>query len=217
MREEIKTMDAINFLKFFKDNEIDLLLTDIPYDVINKKSNGLRKFDKEEANTLTFDLIQFLEETTRVVKGSIYIWCATEQAGIIRSFYEEHQSKFSTRTCVWEKTNPTPANGQYLWLSGVELCIYAKKPKATFNEHCQNTVWRFPNGRNKFHKTEKPIKLFQKIIKASSNPGDLVVDPCVGSGTTAMAAKIEGRAFSVNDINKKFTDYTKERLSSYNK
>jgi site-specific DNA-methyltransferase (adenine-specific) len=113
---------------------------------------------------------------------------------------------------IWEKTNPSPMNCKYVWMSGIETFVYFKKPNAVFNEHYKNSVVRFPNGSSKIHPTEKPLKLFEYLIKVSSNEGDLVVDPCVGSGTTAVAAKRLSRIFLVGDIDNEYCKLTEKRL-----
>lgn len=202
--------DAIDLLKTFDKSSIDLLLTDIPYEKVNKSSNGLRVLDKGDANKKTFSLKKFLKEIYRATRGSGYIFCGKEQVSEIFDFFAS--KNLTTRLMIWEKTNPSPMNCQYVWMSGIETFVYFKKPKATFDEYYKNSVLRFPNGSSKIHETEKPIKLFEYLISVSSVKGDLVVDPCVGSGTTAVAAKKLGRNFIVGDINKKYVELTKERL-----
>lgn len=210
MINKVHSIDAIKLLKKLKDNSVDLFLTDIPYEKVNKKSNGLRKLDKGSANTKTFELKNFLPEVDRVTKGSGYIFCGKEQVSEIFSFFET--KKYTTRLMVWEKTNPSPMNCQYTWMSGIETFIYFKKTKAIFNEHYKNSVIKFPNGGSKIHPTEKSLKLFKYLIEVSSNKGDLVCDPCVGSGTTAVAAKMLGRNFLVGDISDEYCKLTEKRL-----
>lgn len=208
----VLNIDAIELLKSLDDKKVDLLLTDIPYEYVNKKSNGLRKIDKEGANTKTFDLNIFLNEIFRVTKGSGYIFCGKEQISEIFSFFS--QAGTTTRLMIWEKSNPSPMNCQYTWMSGIESFIYFKKSGATFNEHYKNSVVRFPNGNSKKHPTEKPLKLFEYLIDVSSNEGDLVCDPCVGSGTTAVASAKKSRCYIVGDINKKYCDLTLKRIQN---
>ncbi|MCY4223322.1 MAG: site-specific DNA-methyltransferase [Bacteroidetes bacterium] len=86
-------------------------------------------------------------------------------------------------------------NGQYLFLSGVECAVYFRKSGATFNGHCLNTVFRYPNGSSKRHPTEKPLPLFKEFVSLLTNENGLVLDPCVGSGTTAVACKELGRRY----------------------
>ncbi len=210
MINKVHNLDAIKLLKSLKDKSVDLFLTDIPYEKVNKKSNGLRKLDKGNANTKTFEIQNFLEEADRVTSGSGYVFCGKEQVSEIFNFFNE--KKYTTRLMIWEKTNPSPMNCQHVWMSGIETFVYFKKSKAVFNAHYKNSVIKFPNGRSKKHPTEKPLNLFKYLIEVSSNKGDLVCDPCVGSGTTAVAAKILGRNFLVGDISDEYCKLTEKRL-----
>ena len=84
-------------------------------------------------------------------------------------------------------------------------------------------VWHFTSERHKTkvngkvqkleHVTPKPLDLIERIIKASSNENDIVLDCFVGSGTTAVAAKKLNRNFLCADINKEFVELTKSKLS----
>lgn len=202
--------NCIELMKDMPNDAVEMTLTDIPYDVVNRESNGLRNFDKTDADEKTFDLDAFVSEVVRVTKGSIYIFCSTEQVSSLRANLITHG--LSTRLCIWEKTNPSPVNGQYLWLSGVECCVYGKKRKAVFNEHCKNTVWRYPTVRKQLHPTQKPLALFRYLVKVSSNLGDTVFDPCAGSGTTPVAAKMEGRNYLAYDLSEEYVLITQKRL-----
>lgn len=212
----IYNIDCLQGMKLIKDRSIDLILTDIPYDQTNTRLNyGLRQINKGDADTLNFDLEKFMNECVRVCNGSVYIFCATEQVSYIRSFLD--MNSFTTRLCIWEKTNPSPANGQYMWLNGVETCVYGVRSKRrggnpVFNERCKNTVWRFPNGSSKRHPTEKPLKLIEYLLQVSSVEGMTVLDPCIGSGTTAEAAIRNNRNFIGFDIKPEYVEIAKERI-----
>ena len=95
----------------------------------------------------------------------------TEQVSKYRESFVSNG--LSTRACVWEKTNPSPMNGQHLWLSSLELCVYGKNKNATFNEHCASPVWRLPTEPKEFHPTAKPIRLMEIQINASTNENDM--------------------------------------------
>lgn len=207
---QVYRMDAIKLLKSIDDNFVDLFLTDIPYEKVNKKSNGLRKIDKEKANKKTFELKNFLSEADRVTKGSGYIFCGKEQASEIFEFFD--LKGYTTRMMIWEKTNPSPMNCKHVWMSGIEVFIYFKKKRAVFNEFYKNSVIKSPNGSSKVHPTQKPLKLFEYLIKVSSNKGDIVCDPCVGSGTTAVASAKMKRNFIAGDIDEKFCEISKNRI-----
>jgi DNA modification methylase len=202
--------DCLDLMKSIPNKSIDLVLTDIPYGQINRDSNGLRNLDKGIADIVTFDLNAALNECYRVSKGSIYIFCATEQVSEIRQFFVN--KKLTTRLCIWEKTNPSPMNGQYMWMSSIECCVYAKHKNATFNEHCKSSVWRFPTARGKLHPTMKPLKLMEYLIETSSKPNDTVLDFTMGSGTTGVACKNLGRKFIGIEQDANYFEIAKNRI-----
>ncbi len=202
--------DAMNVLKTLPENSVPLVLTDIPYGVVNRSSAGIRVFDKNMADVMTIPLKDLVDALVRVCSGSLYVFCSTEQVSELRAGFAF--AGMTTRLGIWEKTNPTPVNGQHLWLSGVETCIFARKKGAFFSEHCKNSVWRFPNGRSKRHPTEKPLKLIEYLMSVSSKPGDLVLDPFSGSGTTGEAAINLRRRFVCIEKNREYFDRAVERL-----
>lgn len=185
--------DCMTMIPKMETDSIDLTLTDIPYGEVNRDTNGLRKLDKGVADVVTFNLDELVNELCRITKGSIYIFCGTEQVSEIRKCMVENG--MSTRLCIWEKTNPSPQNGEHIWLSGVECCVFGKFSGASFNEFCKNSVFRYPSGSSTRHPTEKPLPLIKKLIMASSNVGDVVFDPFVGSGTTTIGAVQLGRKY----------------------
>ena len=205
--------DCITFMKKLDDNSVDLTLTDIPYDVVNNYECGIREYNKGNADVLTFDLQTFIEETIRITKKSIYVFCSTEQVSQLRSEYAK--AKLSTRLCIWEKTNPAPVHGDKFWLSSLECCVFARKSKATFNEHCSSAVWRESIEKQiKHHPTPKPVKLLSRLIKASTLPDDIVFDPCMGSGSTGMAAKATRRNFIGCDLDPDYVKNASEWIDS---
>lgn len=204
--------DCLEVMKSIPDKSIDLVLTDIPYGEVNRKSNGLRNLDKGAADVIDFDIQSAMSESIRVAKGSIYIFCGTEQVSTIRS--QMVKSGLSTRLCIWEKTNPSPMNGQHIWLSSIECCVFGKFKNATFNEHCKSSVWRFSTARGKLHPTMKPLPLMEYLIKTSSNEGDTVLDFTMGSGSTGVAAKNLNRNFIGIEKDEAYFQIAKQRIES---
>lgn len=207
----IYNIDCMVGMKYLKNNSVDFILTDIPYNAVNRKSNGLRSLNKDKADILTFDLEKFLVEVYRILKNNIVIFCGKEQFSQIYNFFASKPG--TTRPIIWEKTNPSPMNGQYVYLSGVELAVWFKKRGSkTFNAFCKNTVFRFPNGRSKLHPTEKNHNLLKELILDNTNEGDLVFDPCAGSGSHLLVAKNLKRNFLGFEIEKEYYLKAKERL-----
>ena len=205
--------DCMKVLPTLADGSISLTLTDIPYDEVNRKSGGLRNLDKSHADIITFPLDEFIDEVVRVTSGSIYIFCGSVQVSHIRNRLIEHD--LSVRHCIWEKTNPSPMNGQYMWLSSIENCVFARKQGAYFNlnERCKSAVWKCATEKYKGHPTPKPIELMERLIQASSERGDTVFDPCMGSGAVGIAAKKTKRKFIGVEMDKHYFDITQERVN----
>lgn len=204
--------DCIENMAKMQDDSVNFTLTDIPYNEVNRKSNGLRNLDKSKADILTFDLIKFLDEVYRVTSNSICIFCGKEQFSTIYSYFAK--KKGTVRPIVWQKTNPSPMNGQYIYLSGVEFAVWFKKQGAkVFNAHCKNTVFKFPNGSSKLHPTEKNHLLLQELILDNTNENDIVFDPCCGSGSHLIAARKNNRNFIGIELDETYFNIAKKRIN----
>ena len=208
--------DCMKQMKSMKDESVNLTFTDIPYGEVNRQSNGLRTLDKEDADVMLFDLKDFLTEVYRVTKGTIIIFCGKEQLSEIHKFFSEKQkkNKGTVRQLIWKKTNPSPMNGQHIYLSGIENAVWFKKRGGTFCAHCKNTVFEYPCGRSKLHPTEKNHDLLKEIILDNSQEGDLIFDPCMGSGAHLLVAKENGRNYIGCEIKEEYYLIAKQRIES---
>lgn len=208
----IYNIDCMIGMRDLGDNSVDFTLTDIPYNAVNRADNGLRKLDKANADILTFKLDEFLSEVYRITKNSIVIFCGKEQFSEIYGFFAKQ--KGTTRPIIWEKSNPSPMNGQHIYLSGVEMAVWFKKQGAkVFNAHCKNSVFKYPNGKSKLHPTEKNHQLLAELIKDNSNENDLVFDPCCGSGSHLLVAKQLNRRYLGFELNKEYIKIAKDRFN----
>lgn len=210
----IYNMDCLEGMKYMKDKSIDFVLTDIPYDAVNRTSNGLRNLDKDKADIITFNLNTFLEEVYRITNNSICIFCGKEQFSDIYKFFVS--KKGTTRPIIWEKSNPSPMNGQYVYLSGVEFAVWFKKSGGgTFNAHCKNTVFKYSNGKRDIHPTQKNLKLFEELILDNTKENDIVFDPCLGSGTTVIAALNTNRQYIGFELETKYYNSSLHRIQNH--
>ncbi len=207
--------DCLEIMPSIPDKSIDMILTDIPYGEVNRESNGLRNLDKGIADVFDFSLLDMIKGFARITKGSIYVFCATEQVSEIRK--QMVIQGLSTRLIIWNKTNPSPMNGDYIWLSSIECCVFGKFSNAVFNEHYKGSVLSFPCVHSKSHPTEKPLKLFEYLVKVSSNEGDVVFDPFAGSGTTGVACQNLKRDYILIEKEPKYYEIILKRLSPLDK
>ena len=205
MKYELNKIYNGNSIEYMKNMvsdglKVNTLLTDIPYDEVNRASAGLRTLDFGVADKKTFELSEFLELVDKVVTDNFIIFCGKGQISEIYKFFESKE--YTTRLLVWEKTNPSVMNGQYVYLSGIETAVWARKPKGTFNASCKNTVFRYPITANTIHPTQKPLRLWCELIKDNTNEGDTILDTCSGSGVTAIACHKTNRDFICIELDK---------------
>ena len=203
-------------MKNIPDNFVDMTLTDIPYEKVNRKDNGLRNLNKENADIKTFELINFLKEVDRVTKGTVIIFCGNEQYSIIYDYFNKKsmQGKGTTRQIIWGKTNPSPMNGEYIYLNATENAVWFKNRGSTFNAHCKKNFFQFPCGRSKLHPTEKNHDLLKELIQDNSKEGNLVFDPCCGSGSHLLNAKNLKRNILGIELSEKYFEIAQNRVLS---
>jgi site-specific DNA-methyltransferase (adenine-specific) len=184
--------DCLDVLPLIEPGGVDAVVVDIPYGKVNRQSGGLRSLDKGAADVETFDIFDVVRECSRLA-DSVYVWCGTEQVSDLRAGFVA--AGMTTRLCGWEKTNPSPMNGERLWLSSFECCIFARKANAWFGRHCASPIFRGPIEREQEHPTQKPLWLIEILVRASVHPDGGCLDFCMGSGTTGVACIRTGRAF----------------------
>jgi len=192
-----------------------LLLTDIPYCKVNRDDNGLRNLDKDKADIGTFELEPFLNHIYSCFDICI-IFCGNEQYSFIYDWFnKKSQIKLgTTRQIIWAKSNPSPMNGEYIYLSGTENAVwFKKKSTGKLNAKCKRNVFTFPTGSSKIHPTEKNHKLLKDLILDNTNENDLVVDTCMGSGSTGIVALENNRDFFGIELDKKYFDIDVERIN----
>ena len=134
---------------------------------------------------------------------------------------------------VWEKPNPPPNLGRRTFTHSTEIALWASKAqkgsrhKYTFNYaemrrenggKQMKTVWRMtaPGKSEKLHgkhPTQKPVKLIDRCLRASTNPGDLVLDPFAGSGSAGVAALAIGRRFVGIEMSAEYAEIGRLRMS----
>jgi DNA modification methylase len=189
--------------------KVDAVVTDPPYGGVNRESGGLRNLDKGVADIQDFN-VRELANLFADLGLSVYIWCGWGQLSDFQATLVERG--MSTRVAIWEKTNPSPMNGEYIWLSSLELCVFGKSAGAPFLERCASPVWRVPVERDQVHPTQKPVTLMMRQIAASAPENGTVCDPFMGSGTTGVAAMSLGRNFIGIEREPKYFDIACKRI-----
>lgn len=181
----------------------------------------------------------WLFECKRILKDTGTIWVIGSYHNIFQVGKIMHDLGYWTLNDVlWYKTNPMPNFKGTRFQNATETMIWALKnedqKKYTFNYHTMKNindekqmknVWEIPLCRGeerimidgkKAHSTQKPEQLLFRVISSSSNKGDLVFDPFMGSGTTAAVAKKLGRNYLGIEQEEKYIKIIEERLKKIN-
>ena len=191
-----------------------LLLTDIPYEEVNRDSNGLRNLNKDKADEKTFEILPFLNHIYDSFDICI-IFCGNEQYSTIYKYFSDKQKqKLGTvRQLIWAKSNPSPMNGEYIYLSGTENAVwFKKKSTGKLNSKCKKNYFIHPTGSSKYHPTEKNHKLLEELILDNTNEEDLIVDTCMGSGSTGIVALKNNRKFYGIELDNTYFEIAQKRI-----
>jgi len=115
-------------------------------------------------------------------------------------------------TIVWDKGHRTAGDLAGDYGNQVELVLYAHIGRCPLRRGRPSNLWSIPREPAGPHPTPKPVELFRRCIVNSSDPGDLVLDPFLGSGTTAVACILTGRRFIGVEIDAAYVDLACARI-----
>jgi DNA modification methylase len=230
--------DNLAYLKQLPDNSVDLVVTDPPYNVSQGQNitiNGRTIRKDFGAWDYNFNPEAVLKELKRVLKpnGQIYIFCGTNQ---IPQYMKILKDKWFFRNLlIWYKRNPAPRISKTNYIFATEYIIYGinekgKPSESTFNFSKQTEMHnvfitnalqgkeRLKNSQGKsIHPTQKPLEILRKLIEVSSNPNDIVLDPFMGVGSTAVACVLTGRNFLGCDLDENYVYFARKRLEELQK
>jgi len=207
----------------YPDGCVDMIFADPPYFLSNGGMtchSGKRvavdkgQWDKSRGADLNHEFnVDWLKRCQRVLKPNGSIWVTGTQHVIFSVGFAMQQLGFKLlNTIAWEKPNPPPNLSCRYFTHSTETVVWAAKTissKHLFHYKLMRqinggkqmkAVWRIgaPRTSEKTfgkHPTQKPVALVERCISASTNRGDVVLDPFAGSGTTAVAALKLGRQF----------------------
>jgi len=205
----------------------DHVISDPPYEermqMLHAKYKLRRTDGGRQRAALTFDSIQnirapFLKAIADQNNGWLLAFCNVEGVGEWKNAILAEELKFKT-TCIWVKPDATPKlNGQGPALS--YECItttWCGKGLARWNGGGRRGVFTHltnnPDRTGK-HPTEKPVSLMRELVTLFSNPGQLVCDPFMGSGTTGVACVQAGRKFTGIEMNPQYFDAACHRIDA---
>lgn len=235
--DKIYNTDCLEALRQLPDKCVDLVVTDCPYKICSggctksvpeyPECGGILTHRKTVKRTVWVDDVrtgkmfadndiqfsEWLPEIYRVLKEQAHCYIMVNSRNLKDLQTEAEKVGFRFHNLlIWDKGNATPNR----WYMQAHECIlFLRKGKAfNINNLGTSTLLRVPNIHGvKSHPTEKPVELMCIMIENSTKEGDIVLDPFIGSGTTAVAAKQLNRHFIGYEIDKTYYDIALKRIA----
>lgn len=223
------------------EKSIDMILSDLPYGLTQNEWDSVIPLDKlwQEFKRVVKDnaviaLTASQPFTSMLIMSNLrmfkheWIWQknrGSNFANTVREPFKEHEAVLIFSAGKWTY-NPQPQERGKGGLDRIKYAINLKTASTNYRQFPERTLidaadTRVPSSVQKFntevglHPTQKPTALFEYLIKTYSNEGDTVLDCCLGSGTSALAAAKLGRHFIGIEIDEEYYKIAKERLDPY--
>ena len=233
---DLKNGDCLELMKDIPDGSIDMILCDLPYGTTarnawDKKINcgslwtQYRRIIKNNGAILLFAQLPFdkiLAMSAPDILRYEWIWEKHQGTGHLNA--KKMPMKAHENILVFYKAlptyNPQMRSGKpYICKSGVGSSNY-REQKSVVTE---NNGERYPLDVLKFqsekglHPTQKPVPLLEYLVKTYTNPGEVVLDNCMGSGSTGVACVNTGRGFIGMELDAVYFEIAKNRIEEAQK
>ena len=222
--------DAIDFMKTLEDESVDLIVTDPPYKVTargNAGNSGGMMQSKLSMQGKIFkhnDIrpIEYIPEFYRLLKDGSHCYIMTNHVNLQEMLNTATECGFHfIKSLIWNKGNKIM--GTY-YMSQFEYILFFRKGKGKKINKCGTAdILNVPNKKTKgedgknIHDTEKPVELMKILIENSSQEGELVLDPFLGVGATAIACKELNRDYIGIELDEKYYNIACKRVNDYMK
>jgi len=200
--------DCHEVMEEIPDNSVDLILTDPPYGVSYKKK-GKPYMVGDTVNLFPY----FLPFFRRILKnnGAVYIFSSTTK---LVDVLPQFMTYFKLHSIIiWDKEiGQIPRQLSHYKLR-YEPILYGSKGLHRLNEYKDDVIQQqIVRGKKRIHPTQKPEEVISYLIENSSSEFDVVLDPFLGSGTTAVACKQLNRKYIGIEINPEYCKIAEDRL-----
>ena len=220
----IRNEDSISAMRNMNEECVDLILTDPPYKTItggdsngknSERPKGMLSGNRKLFKHQNIKISDWMPEIYRILKPGSHAYIFTNALNLTEMLNEANKAGFKLHNLlVWEKNNCTPSQ---FYMKNCEYVLFLRKGKAKWINDIggSKTVHQFNNIiGNKTHPCEKPIELLKFYIANSSNTGDIVFDPFIGTGSTMVAAKELERQYLGFELETPYFDIAQERIGA---
>ena len=220
--------NAIEFMKTLESESVDLIVTDPPYKVTARgnagNSGGMMKKKLSMQGKIfkhnDIKPIEYIPEFYRLLKDGSHCYIMTNHVNLQEMINVATECGFKfIKSLIWNKGNKIM--GQY-YMSQFEYILFFRKGKGKKINKCgtadilnvPNKKTKDENGKN-IHDTEKPIELMKILVENSSQEGEIILDPFVGVGATAIACKELNRQYIGIELDEHYYNIAVNRVNNY--
>ena len=229
--DKIYLGDCLELMKEIPDKSIDCIICDLPYGTTANKWDTIIPFDKlweqykrvakPSAAIVLFGAEPF-STLVRMSNLDMYhydwIWEKNNSVGFLQA--NKRPLRIFENICVFYKEQPTynPQGLIYKPKTQRRGSVGGNYHSAKSNEYVSEyenypkDILRFAKDTDGFHPTQKPVNLLRYLLATYSNEGDTILDNCIGSGTTAIAAIREKRHFIGFELNEEYYEKAMKRI-----
>ncbi len=214
---------AASYERLLVGEPVDMVFTDPPYNVnyANNAKDKMRGRNRAILNDNLGDgfydfLLAALTPVVAHCRGGIYVAMSSSELDVLQAAFRAAGGKWST-FIIWAKNTFTLGRADYQ--RQYEPILYGW-PEGAQRHWCgdrdQGDVWAIKKPqKNDLHPTMKPVELVERAIRNSSRPGNVVLDPFGGSGTTLIAAEKSGRVARLIELDPKYVDVIVRRWQNW--
>jgi site-specific DNA-methyltransferase (adenine-specific) len=234
MENQVMQGDCLELMKDIPDGSVDMILADLPYGTTACKWDTIIPFEPlwEQYKRIIKDngaivLTASQPFTSALVMSNIkmfkycWVWNKAKAANYVNAKKQPLKIHEDIAVfCKGNNYNPQKTIGKFRKKGGYTVnreVAVAQNPTVSFNDtYYPKSILDFSVAGNKdstLHPTQKPVALFEYLIKTYTNEGDLVLDNCAGSGTTGVACKNLNRKYILIEKEPEYIDIINKRLT----
>ena len=223
-RVDIRREDCVRFLESLPDSSVDLIVTDPGYSGMNRhmkfghgrivgrygSPDNAKWFKEFEDDPDTYRA--FLAQCHRVLSDARHIYVMFDSFSLLTLGHLVRECFDVKCVIVWDKVHL--GMGHY-FRRRHEQIVFASKGSRKISSRDMPDVWAVPRLHRSAYPTQKPVALFDRMVAASAEPGFVVCDPFVGSGSSAVAALRGGCRFIGADIDERAVALSRDRCAAF--
>jgi site-specific DNA-methyltransferase (adenine-specific) len=206
--------DCLQGMKRIPDKSVDMILTDPPYKCDIQGGAGIAKsWDRKDWFADLEEHKEWMGECYRVLKDNSHFYCFTSAKATKKLWNDAESVGFEFKDILTvDKVCNMPVGGYYLRQTEFVLLFGKGFRKVTSQKISNIFRERFPRNEEKLHPTQKPCNLLSVYIKQSTSPQGVVLDPFMGSGTTAIACMDTDRNFIGFELSPEYCAIAERRI-----